>query len=1127
MYENIFNYFIECVNTEAKEKIRIEGRIDGRITDKVTPLNFNNINEFFFSRGKYAKLEHIEIELDDRLKWFLNSKNTTYYSENLYLSLEFIEKYETRENKEYKILYPLYFVEVSFTVNTKNAKISLVDYEPYFNLSLFDGHLSEDEKNQIREDINNTELWSNKVAIFKNNLPESVSDRIKQAPLLFIASIPKFYEWVSKELEFIKNRFDNSINSTALKYFLSSTSIDRLPNSNFKYIEIFELNREQENAVIHSLNSSFTVITGPPGTGKSQVVLNLLANLYYNKKTVLFASKNNKAVNTVLEKLENLNTYYFPFIRLGNRKEKSIGKQKILKSLQRPNSQIALNVSHDEIINLKNKISELYESIDRTLIQFRKFHESSKHLEEKIYELENYKSNYANSPYISGILEFIDKTNNKSNTNYDSLLSIFKKFWESSSEFNKQYLKCVEFRKKIDISLAKIIEANPKILIPLQGKDNLKLQRFKKELELWLNNEVNFFKKLVYSIFRSHYENKYLNRYRELFSKQDNEIQDFFFKLIKRLDFKEYFDAVSLFEKSFDYSIELKDLFKQKRILSKEIFPSLCAEFDKLFFGFSDELKKVFLRYGEDKQFIELLKFKRDLFKKIIDYVGLIIAYNSLFLEMKNRYEKVSLYENKNDVDKKLSNYKKQIVEKSVKLFDNHLIESIQENKPSVRQAVKDYFDRWRDNELMDFYTQLRNKFGIWVTTNLSTTYNIPNRPHIFDYVIIDEASQNDMASVIPLLFRAKNAVIIGDPNQLRHITSLKDSTIYEIAKRADVQDGQLGYFHYVKYSAFDLAKKRYIDSTGKEPIHLRNHYRSYSDIIRFANTIVQDYKLFPKTFIRSNIENANIPIGIHWVNVEGHYRNNNTNIEEANAIISFLNQRRNSLSKISVGIITPFSNQAQLISEKLNRANLHKIDVNKNIIASTVHKFQGDERDVILYSPVISNEILNRKERTLKWANNQTNLLNVAITRSRSSLIIFGNMDFCSQIDGLHKVLLDYVNSISNSFDRPEFLNDPSGIESFFYNQLVENGFEFEYQVPVDNGRYILDFVLKADDHFVNIELDGRQHLRTISQDNARDNRMRELGYEVFRFSNEYVRENITIIINFFKKICSLSYVQ
>ena len=60
-----------------------------------------------------------------------------------------------------------------------------------------------------------------------------------------------------------------------------------------------------------------------------------------------------------------------------------------------------------------------------------------------------------------------------------------------------------------------------------------------------------------------------------------------------------------------------------------------------------------------------------------------------------------------------------------------------------------------------------------WAVTSLSAKSRIPFEPGIFDYVIIDEASQCDIASIIPLLFRAKRAVIIGDPKQLQHISQL------------------------------------------------------------------------------------------------------------------------------------------------------------------------------------------------------------------------------------------------------------------------------------------------------------------------------------------------------------------
>lgn len=1119
-FKNTLNYFIECVNTEAKEAIQIEGRINGKITDKVIPLNSTNVSDFFFNNGEFVNAEHIEFVLDSRIKWFLQSKKTTYNSESLYLSLEFIEKKQLKNNKEYKILYPIFFVEVSYIANKENVKFSIVDYEPYFNFSLFDGLLSEEEKNQIREKINDEESWDSKVFIFKENLSEEIYNNIKSAPLLFIASVPKFYERVSKEIEYIKKRYSESIKNTALKYFLSSCSIENYTDYNNKYIEVFELNREQEKAVTQALHSSFTVITGPPGTGKSQIVLNLLVNLYFNNKTVLFASKNNKAVNTVLKKMESLATYYFPFIRLGNRIEKRIGKQKILGSLRRPNGNIDLTVKYSDIVNLKKKINQIYDNIDESLIKFRKFYDSTKKLDHKASEIDNYKANYIKEKIYHKIIDYIEKVNNKSNLSYELLIKKSEEFFDNILKFNKQKSIWIKYTKSLDSELLKIIDTNPNILIPVEGKENLKLQSFKKEVELLLNNKKNFFLKFLHNIFKNYYKNKYLKKYKLLFFYQNNKIQDYFFKIIKNLDFINYYNAILLFEKSFDYTLELKKKSDLEEFLMERAYPSFLNEFNKLFIGITDEIEKFLSEPNNNKITPELLTSKINLFKTILDFVKFIINYNYLYNEMKQQHKSILTIDDKIEIDNKLNYYKKKITEKSTILFSNHLIKKIDLNKPVITQALTDYFEKWKDNELLSFYSKLKKHFGIWVTTNLSTAFNVPNKPNIYDYVIIDEASQNDMASAIPLLFRAKKAIIIGDPNQLRHITNLKNREIYSIAERTKLKDNQLTYFHYEKYSAYDLAKKRYIDSTKENPIQLSNHYRSYSDIVKFANIIVRDYKLFPKKYINSNVDKANIQIGIHWHNVEGIYLNNNTNLEEIKAIIQFLDERKNLLKDVSIGIITPFSNQAKLISEMLNKFNLQEIDVNENIIASTVHKFQGDERDVILYSPVISNEILIRKENTLKWANNQVNLLNVAISRARSSLIVFGNMNFCSQNDGLHKVLIDYINSISQRGVKPEFIDDFSGTEMMFYNSLAENGIEFEYQVPVENGIYILDFVIKTDDHYINIELDGRQHLHTIQQDNVRDNRMRELGYEVFRFSNEYIQENLSIVIDSLKKI-------
>ena len=66
------------------------------------------------------------------------------------------------------------------------------------------------------------------------------------------------------------------------------------------------LNTEQRQAVVQGLGAPLTVVTGPPGTGKSQVVTSLLANVAWQDGSVLFSSKNNHAVDVVESRVNDL-----------------------------------------------------------------------------------------------------------------------------------------------------------------------------------------------------------------------------------------------------------------------------------------------------------------------------------------------------------------------------------------------------------------------------------------------------------------------------------------------------------------------------------------------------------------------------------------------------------------------------------------------------------------------------------------------------------------------------------------------------------------------------------------------------------------------------------------------------
>lgn len=94
--------------------------------------------------------------------------------------------------------------------------------------------------------------------------------------------------------------------TTALGYWLNSEEGTRLLPDAKPLIEVLPLNSEQRSAVRSCLTSPLTVITGPPGTGKSQVVTSIVANCAWRGQRVLFASKNHKAVDVVETRVNGL-----------------------------------------------------------------------------------------------------------------------------------------------------------------------------------------------------------------------------------------------------------------------------------------------------------------------------------------------------------------------------------------------------------------------------------------------------------------------------------------------------------------------------------------------------------------------------------------------------------------------------------------------------------------------------------------------------------------------------------------------------------------------------------------------------------------------------------------------------
>ena len=405
--------------------------------------------------------------------------------------------------------------------------------------------------------------------------------------------------------------------------------------------------------------------------------------------------------------------------------------------------------------------------------------------------------------------------------------------------------------------------------------------------------------------------------------------------------------------------------------------------------------------------------------------------------------------------------------------------------------------------------------------TSLSARGRIPFEPAYFDIVIIDEASQCDIASALPLILRAERVVIIGDPQQLRHITALS-------AKRdsALMHEHQLSTepaWSYSQSSLFDLATAR---CRAEDVVKLVEHHRSAYDIISFSNSHFYNEKLRIATRTSRLKRHGETP-GVEWLDVKGSViapsGRGALNDIEAKKVAEFIRD----LIQVrgyrgSVGVVTPFRKQAIRINDYI-----HQIDglnlSESQLLVDTVHGFQGDERDIMIFSPVVSNGIT---DRTKGFLASQGNIFNVAVTRARSRLIVIGDAQECrdSGVSYLsafvgHVEKLSKRAQISNpisvdSAEYPPVANSEmvSEWERRFYKSMFAAGLRPIPQYRVDE--YSLDFAIIQADRRLAIEVDGEQYHRDwtgdlILADQVRNQRLIEQGWTVLRFWVYQIRDH------------------
>lgn len=450
-------------------------------------------------------------------------------------------------------------------------------------------------------------------------------------------------------------------------------------------------------------------------------------------------------------------------------------------------------------------------------------------------------------------------------------------------------------------------------------------------------------------------------------------------------DFKLDEDKLENFKmKLQEEKIHLDKMLEKQNVLAKLKMEKTSLNTEKIHFDqYNNEKVKVIapIRIKSSEKVMELLveyNFILEENKKIhvLDKLKLLIKYGIWnFKFYKNsptiiqKYLLQMYYELKLDeLNNKINKLESELVKYN---FDSEM-KNYSEN--SMKLFKHTLYKRYYGNKGRTIYADdiLWKNFGAFINDYpviLSTTYSLRNcaaANYLFDYVIVDEASQVDIVSGALALSCAKNVVIVGDLKQLPNVVEEQMIKISDIIfNKYKLEEA----YRYSQNSLLSSISKLYGDVPKTL---LREHYRCHPKIIDFCNKKFYNDELIILTKEDSNDE----PLELYKT-VKGNHVRNRYNQRQIDIIIKEV------LPKIennkSIGITSPYNAQISILRNEVK---------DEHIEIDTIHKYQGREKEIIILTTVSDN-----KDDFM----DKPNLLNVAVSRAENKLIVIvsGNDEF------------------------------------------------------------------------------------------------------------------------------------
>lgn len=779
---------------------------------------------------------------------------------------------------------------------------------------------------------------------------------------LFVGTELKYSRTLLRELKQIAQEKDDVLDRTALAYVFREPVLE-CPNQERNYAYSFiPCNDEQQLAVTQSLCQPITLVTGPPGTGKSQVAVNIIANQMVRNKSVLFTSKNHKAVHAISERCTSiLSDYGVDLVHFCSTPDGQLSDEWFKKdirlllgkllSIRGPSAQW----EYEDV----NEVDRKWQSVCSNLGEREALETELSQTQSRVEELDE---------QLRRHLGVKDRAENVTYPERSLLKKLAARLCDKSSEkgmlgWIKRLLWRLVYSKRNEVARGELKKWMPTKVAPA-----LPSSYIKQEVESFL---------------------KKLSEYKKLCSDK-REIQRRCERLMPLETARECLQA----------DIDA---------LPPKLVPALLHV-----------LKVAAKDINEDVNKVKQLESFQASYAKTGHWL-------------------------------KVGTLTEDALQNEVLLFKRFL---------QIAPA--------------------------WATTMLSLTRSAPCLPAVYDCVVIDEASQCDVPPLIPALYRAKHAVLVGDPQQFPPVVTMRTQRNEYLLNQHHLSDSKYSLYDYSTASAYSVC--------GAQRVMLTNHYRCHPDIVDFFNEAFYNNRLNVCT-VMDKLKSPSaygLKSAVEWVDVP------NSVDQEIEAVVNHVATLAKNGYTGSVGVITPLRKYALQLDEKLNK---YRHAFNGELIVNTVNAFQGGEKDVVIFMLSYTADLA----QTQKWyltAESNRYIYNVAVSRARACLILVGDRTRCAESQyALLRKLAATPRMMNTLSDVTRF---DSVWEERLYGALVESGIQPQTQYHLVGRR--LDMAIITDSVKLDIEVDGvRWHTSVYGgrkvDDLWRDIQVTSAGWKVLRF--------------------------